>query len=185
MRAHPNPFRAIASRSRGLTLIEVCASLAVVGVLTTAGLPSMKQMFERKTLQGLAAELAADLQLARGDAVARQAGVRFTAQAIDGGSCIVAYTGPAGGCRCGDAVAPVCEAEAVALRYRFVPASTGMTVSANVGSLRFDPRLGTATPAGTLTVASSSGISVRHVVNLMGRVRSCSPGAAVGGYGAC
>ena len=97
MRAHPNPFRAIASRSRGLTLIEVCASLAVVGVLTTAGLPSMKQMFERKTLQGLAAELAADLQLARGDAVARQAGVRFTAQATDGGSCIVAYTGPAGG----------------------------------------------------------------------------------------
>ena len=185
MQAHSNPCRTVVKRSRGLSLIEACAALAVVGVLTTAGLPSMKQMFERKTLQGLAAELAADLQLARGDAVARQAGVRFAAQAAEGGSCVIAYTGPASGCRCGDAAAPVCEADASALRYRFVPSSSGMAVSANVGSLRFDPRLGTATPAGTVTIASTSGASVRHVVNLMGRLRSCSPGAAVGGYGAC
>ncbi len=170
---------------RGLTLIEACAALAVVGVLATAGMPSLKSTFERKTLQGLAAELAADLHLARGDAVAQQAGVRVAAHAGDGGSCVVAYTGPADGCRCGGAAAPVCEAEATALRYRFVAASSGMVVSTNVGSLRFDPRLGTATPSGTLAIASASGASVRHVVNMMGRVRSCSPGAGVSGFAAC
>lgn len=171
--------------ARGLTLIEACAALAVLAVLATAGSPSLKSVFERKSLQGLAAELAADLHLARGDAVARQVGVRVAVHAGDGGSCVVAYTGPASGCRCGDGTAPVCEADATPLRHRFVPASSGIAVSANVGSLRFDPHLGTATPAGTITVASSTGMSVRHVVNLMGRVRSCSPAAAVSGYTAC
>ena len=173
------------SAQRGLTLIETCTALAVATVLVTAGVPSFKTTFERKTLQGLAAELAADLQLARSEAVSRQSGIRVTAQAGEGGSCVVAYTGAANGCRCGDAAAPVCEIDATALRYRFLPGSSSIAVSANVASLRFDPRLGTATPAGALTVASASGASVRHVVNMMGRVRSCSVGGGVAGYVAC
>jgi type IV fimbrial biogenesis protein FimT len=64
---------------RGLTLIEACATLTIVCVLVTAGWPSLKPTLDRKALQGLAAELAADLQLARGEAVARQEGVRVAA----------------------------------------------------------------------------------------------------------
>lgn len=154
-------------------------------VLVTAGAPSFKSTFERKTLQGLAAELAADLQLSRGEAVAQQAGVRFAAHGGDGGSCTVAYTGSVNGCRCGDAAAPVCETGANVLRYRLLPSSSGITVSTNVASVRFDPRLGTATPAGALTIASASGASVRHIVNMTGRVRSCSAGGSVPGYAAC
>ena len=76
-------------------------------------------------------------------------------------------------------------AEGQAVTYRFLAARSGLSVAANVGSLRFDPRLGTATPAGTLRVASTSGEAVHHVVNLAGRVRSCSPQAAVPGFQAC
>ncbi len=170
---------------RGLTLIEACATLAVVSVLVTAGWPSLKPTLDRKALQGLAAEMAADLHHARGEAVAKQEGVRVAAQTAEGGSCVVVYSGPANACRCGDAAAPVCEAEGQPITYRFLAASSGLAVAANVSSLRFDPRLGTATPAGTLRVVSSSGEAVHHIVNLVGRVRSCSPGAAVPGFQAC
>jgi type IV fimbrial biogenesis protein FimT len=170
---------------RGLTLIEACATLTIASILITAGWPSLKPTLDRKALQGLAAEMASDLQLARGEAVARQQGVRVAAQTVEGGSCAIVYTGPANACRCGDAAGAVCEAEGQAVTYRFLPASTGLSVTANVGSLRFDPRLGTATPAGTLRIASSSGEAVNHVVNLAGRVRSCTPNAAVPGFQAC
>lgn len=175
----------LSGTQRGLTLIEACAALTIASILVTAGWPSLKPTLDRKALQGLAAELAADLQLARGQAVARQEGVRVTAQGAEGGSCVLVYTGPADACRCGDAAAPVCEADGRAVTYRFVAARGGLSVAANVGSLRFDPRLGTATPAGTLRVTSASGEAVHHVVNLAGRVRSCSPQAAVPGFQAC
>jgi hypothetical protein len=37
----------------------------------------------------------------------------------------------------------------------------------------------------TLRLASASGLAIQHVVNLLGRVRSCSPQGAVAGYRAC
>jgi type IV fimbrial biogenesis protein FimT len=170
---------------RGLSLIEACATLTIISVLVTAGWPSLKPTLDRKALQGLAAEMAADLQLARGEAVARQEGVRVAAHTGEGGSCVIVYTGPANACQCGDAAAPVCEAEGRAVTYRFLPAAAGLAATTNVGSMRFDPRLGTATPAGTLQIVSTSGEAVHHVVNLAGRVRSCSPNAAVPGFRAC
>ena len=52
----------------------------------------------------------------------------------------------------------------------------------------FDPLHGTSTPAGTLKITGASGRAVQHVVNVMGRVRTCSPqGAApaLAGYRVC
>jgi type IV fimbrial biogenesis protein FimT len=48
----------------------------------------------------------------------------------------------------------------------------------------FDPVRGTTSPAGTVRVVSDAG-SIHHVVNIMGRARSCSPDGAVKGYKAC
>ena len=40
-------------------------------------------------------------------------------------------------------------------------------------------------PTGTLRVVGTNGHEVRHVINVMGRVRSCSPAPMVPGYRAC
>ena len=60
-----------------------------------------------------------------------------------------------------------------------------MLVQANVASILFDPVHGTSTPAGTVRVIGSTGRELRHVVNVMGRVRTCSPQGGVSGYRAC
>lgn len=170
---------------RGLTLIEACATLTIASILITAGWPSLKPTLDRQSLNGLAAELASTLHHARSEAVARREGVRVTALGGQGGRCVIAHTGPADSCLCGDSAAPVCEAGSSVVSYHFLAPSSGLTVSTNVNSLRFDPRLGTATPAGTLRVALAGGAEVHHVVNVVGRVRSCSPNAAVAGFRAC
>jgi type IV fimbrial biogenesis protein FimT len=79
-------------------------------------------------------------------------------------------------------------ADAVQIKTVVVPASTGLGVQANVSSILFDPLHGTSTPTGTLRVVSPTVGSVHHIVNLLGRVRTCSPdvaGPAVPGYRVC
>jgi type IV fimbrial biogenesis protein FimT len=51
--------------------------------------------------------------------------------------------------------------------------------------MAFDPLHGTATPTATWRVIARDGRAIHHVVNVMGRVRSCSPDAAVPGHRAC
>ena len=70
-----------------------------------------------------------------------------------------------------------CTGDATALKTVAVPASTGLAVQANVNSMLFDPLHGTSTPAGTLRVVSAAG-SIHHIVNVLGRVRTCTPGNA-------
>jgi type IV fimbrial biogenesis protein FimT len=44
---------------------------------------------------------------------------------------------------------------------------------------------GTSTPTGTVRVIGANGRELRHVVNVMGRVRTCSPQGNVAAYRAC
>jgi type IV fimbrial biogenesis protein FimT len=60
-----------------------------------------------------------------------------------------------------------------------------LQLSVNVGSILFDPIKGTSTPTGTLRLVASDDRAVHLVVNLMGRVRTCSPDKTVPGYRAC
>ena len=59
-----------------------------------------------------------------------------------------------------------------------------VSVAGNVASIVFDPLHGTSTPTGTLRLVDDAGRAVHHVVNVMGRVRSCTP-AGVPGWRAC
>ncbi|MFG5409513.1 hypothetical protein ABXN37_17255 [Piscinibacter sakaiensis] len=80
---------------------------------------------------------------------------------------------------------PGCDGGAVALVARHWPARDRIRVEANVGSMLYDPVQGTTSPAGRLQVLDSRGQGITHVVNLSGRLRSCSPQAAVPGYRSC
>jgi type IV fimbrial biogenesis protein FimT len=174
-------FAALAARrtQRGLTLIEACATLAIGAVLVGTALPSFEDTRQRSRLEGVAGELVTDLHYARGEAVTRNEGVRFSFRSGAGGTCTLVHTGANVDCQCDAAGTATCSNGATLLKASFHPLSAGVSVSANVASMRFDEGNGTVTPAGSVTIAAAKGQSLRHVVNIMGRVRTCSPAASV------
>jgi type IV fimbrial biogenesis protein FimT len=68
-----------------------------------------------------------------------------------------------------------------------MPTSTGLSVQANVSSILFDPLHGTSTPTGTLRVVSATEGPIHHIVNVLGRVRTCTPSGSpvLPGYRSC
>ena len=173
-------------RQRGATLIEAATAAAIVAVLTGLAAPTFEQARERRHLEGVAAQLETDLQLTRAAAVARNTGLRVSFEApADGSSCYVVHSGAVGDCSCGADGLAVCRGDAEALRTVVLAASGPVRLVSNSRSILFDPVKGTTTPTATLRVQGRSGSSIHQIVNVMGRIRSCSPAPALHGYRAC
>lgn len=183
MSTNPRPKRLHALL--GFSLIEASVVTAILGVLATLAVPGFSALIESKRLQGSAAQLAADLHWLRSEALARNESLRFSLHTTAQGSCTVVHTGNRSDCRCSDAGPAVCEGDATALKTSHWPAAHRIAVQANVSSMLFDPVQGTTSPGGSLRITDSQGRGITHVVNIMGRVRSCSPAATVAGYRAC
>jgi type IV fimbrial biogenesis protein FimT len=173
------------SKQSGFTLVEGIAAMAVAAVLVGAAVPSFKQMNARRHVEGPAVELAADLLHARSEAIARNEGVRVSFQNPAAGACYVLHTGDAGDCVCSGAAPAACINGAREIKTVWLPAGRPVSLQSNVASMLFHPVRGTTTPAGTVKVLGSNGYAIQHVVNIMGRVRSCTPGAAIPGYKPC
>jgi type IV fimbrial biogenesis protein FimT len=171
-------------RQRGLTLIEMASLIGIVAVLVGFALPSFHAQTLRRQLEGTAAQLETDMQLARSEAVARQESVRLSFARGDHGSCYVVHNGPASACQCSGSGEVVCAPDAQALRSVHLAVTSAVQLKSNAASLLFDATKGTVTPTATVQVNVSIG-SIRQVINVMGRVRSCSPDAAVAGYRRC
>jgi type IV fimbrial biogenesis protein FimT len=173
------------SRTLGLSLIELCVVLALSALVLTLVVPGFGSLIERQRLRGSAAELAAELQWLRIEALVRNEALRFSLHATADGSCTVVHTGAREHCRCEDTGPARCEDGAVALKTSHWPLAERVAVQANVGSMLFDPGQGTTTPTGSVRLTDSEGRGITHVVNILGRVRSCSPEGRVPGYRAC
>ena len=169
---------------RGVTLIEVAVVVAIGAITLSTVAPSLRATIERRRLDGVAAQLAADLRFTRSAAVARNEPVRISFHADGAGSCYLIHTGAKALCSC-TAGRGACEGDAALIRAVALHADHGVAVSANVASILFDPLHGTSTPTGTVRAVAASGATVRHVVNVLGRVRSCAPAGALPGWRAC
>lgn len=175
-----SPLPRISRRQRGITLLECCVCLTILCILVGSALPSFASMLDLQRLRGMSATLAGDLQLTRSEAILRNADVRMSFHAAGGGSCYVVHTGPASACSCTSAGQAQCSGpQALLISARHWPASGAQQVNANVSSILFDPRIGTASPAGTVVLTDSAGREIRHIVNLRGRVRTCSAQGAL------
>lgn len=181
----PIPARP-ASRPRGFSLIETSAALAVAATLAALALPSFGPMVERRKVEGIAAQLAGDLQFLRSEAVARNRPlrIRFEPQP-DGGSCYALQVDRADACRCADAALGRCEPSAAPIKAVLLPASGRVRIEANVAAIVYDPTYGTSTPAATLRVQGDGGTALHQVVNMMGRVRTCAPNGDFAGFRTC
>jgi type IV fimbrial biogenesis protein FimT len=108
--------------------------------------------------------------------VARNEAVRMSFGA-EGAGCYWLHTGDR-------PEAPVCEDQPAALRQVRLQDGTGVQLRSNSASMLFDPVKGTVTPTGTVKLHSRLG-TVHLVVNVMGRVRSCTPDGALPGLARC
>jgi type IV fimbrial biogenesis protein FimT len=169
---------------RGITLIETAVTVTLVAIAVSTAVPGFQDLVARKRLEGVATQLATDLQTVRTEAVARNEPLRISFHADPAGSCYVIHTGAKALCSCTGPAPATCAGDAEQIRTVWLPVSQRVAVQASAGSILFDPLHGTSTPAGTARVIGTQG-AIHHVVNVMGRVRSCSPEGLLPGYRPC
>jgi type IV fimbrial biogenesis protein FimT len=172
---------------RGVSMVESIIAALVALVTLGAALPGIDAVRERRHVEGLAAQLETDLQHARSLAVAQNRNLRVSFEQTAAGSCYVIHSGSANQCHCAPTgQRAVCEGNAHAFQSHLVPAGSAAALRSNVRSMLFEPSRGTVTPTGTVKVEGRSGKTIHVVINIMGRVRACSPAATpVAGYRAC
>lgn len=161
--------------TRGLTAIDLLVVVALVAGSAAMAFPSLSRTIETRQLHGPAQELRAALALARSSALARQERVSVSLRpTADGRPCVLVHTGPSQACVCQPSGAATCQTGAQALRAAIVLPASRISLRATADAVHFDPRAGTATPAGRFVLRSASGREVQQVVSLTGRVRSCT-----------
>lgn len=161
--------------SRGFTLIELLVGATVLALLATLAVPSFDAYLQRRQVEGLSSQFLADWQFLRSTAVARNVQFRLSifSPASGAGGCYVLHSGAADACRC-ESQAAHCNAGTDVLRVVALPVESRLRLRANVASLLVDPRHGTVSPAGSIEITAAQGDSLKHVVNLLGRVRVCA-----------
>jgi type IV fimbrial biogenesis protein FimT len=170
---------------RGLSLVECTMAMSVAAMLGGLAAPSFDKALQRRHLEGAAAQLATDIHYTRSLAVTRNAPLRISFDTSTAGGCYVIHSGAANACGCDADGAAVCQGDAQAERSVRFAAGSALSLSANVRSVLFDPVRGTSTPTATLRLASRDAGAIHQVMNITGRVRSCSPAPAVSGYRRC
>jgi type IV fimbrial biogenesis protein FimT len=179
------PAKSLRRAQAGVTLVETAVVTSVLAVVTGLAMPSFDSAIQRRHLEGAAAQLETDIHYTRTLAVARNAPLRISFEVGAGGSCYVIHTGAANQCSCAAGGAAVCRGDAQAERTVHFAASGPVSLKSNSRSIVFDPVKGTSTPTATMQLTSRKGAAIHQVMNIMGRVRSCSPAPALSGYRAC
>jgi type IV fimbrial biogenesis protein FimT len=170
-------------RQRGVSLIETMVVTSTAAVLTGIVAPGFDGALQRRHLEGAAAQLETDVHHTRMLAVARNAPLRISFESGSGGSCYVIHTGTANQCSCSSGTA-VCSGAASAERVAHFDSGAKVAVASNTRSVLFDPQRGTSSPTATVRLVAQNGNAIHQVVNIMGRVRSCTP-APLPGYKRC
>lgn len=174
------------SAQRGLTLVECCVVTGILAIVAGTAVPSFSLLAEKQHIEGIAAQFETDVHFARAAADLRSESVRLSFHPAGGATCYLVHTGDAADCSCDAAGHAQCEASAQLLRSAFVPAGERVQLSSRAGSMVFSAVRHTVSPANTVTVTGrASGRSLQQVVNIMGRVRSCSPDGTLPGHRSC
>jgi type IV fimbrial biogenesis protein FimT len=164
----------------GFTLIEMMVVLALAAVVLGLAIPSYRGTLSRKRMEGVASELATDIQYARSEAAQRNAAVRI----IVGNNCYAVHV-------VGSTDATSCTTLGTgAVNLKTVQVATGTTLAFTSNNakafIEFDPVRGMAIDStgvdssGYVDVSSSSGNwQIRAMVWKQGRTKLCSPNSTI------
>lgn len=170
----------------GFTLVEMVTTVGISLTALMAAVSGFGGQMQQRHTEGVATELAADLQFVRTEAVMRNRGVRVSFGSDGAGTrCYVIHTGAAADCSCTGAGPATCGGGAVEIKTVNFPGDGRTVVQANVASMYYDPVRATVSPTATVRVIGADGRELRHVVNILGRVRSCAAAGQWAGHGPC
>ncbi len=173
------------AQSRGISIIESLCALAILATVVGTAAPSFESLRIQRQLDGMAAELETDIQFARSEAVRSGQLIRLSLRPAADGTCYILHTGRAADCTCSGPGPAQCVGDARQLRTVRQAAAERITLTASSASVAFDATRATVTPTATWRFIGKDGRAVHQVVNIMGRVRSCSPQGKVVGYRPC
>jgi type IV fimbrial biogenesis protein FimT len=190
-RSPPSPSR------RGVTLIEVLVSLAIVGVLLAVATPSLSDFMERRRVVATANDIADIFHYARSEInqTADRLTLHLEVDPSEQVSCAAVVT-QANVDKCNCHEKPVCNGGgAQLLRHYQIDNASGVSFKASADSwgtnqtntLKLTNRqtMMDATGVQINVKGRRSGAQMRLDVNALGRVRMCSPGGSIGGYPQC
>jgi type IV fimbrial biogenesis protein FimT len=162
------------SRPRGLTLLEMMVSLAIVAVLASLAAPSFGSMMARHRLKAAADHLAMDLAELRFEATRR--GLPLHLQLTPGTEwCYAMSTAPGCDCR----LVQSCQ-------LKTVQGSEFPGVQlVQAQDLHFEPVVLAGAPRPAALLQGRDGAQLRVGLSPLGRPSVCAPGQVVPGYPAC
>ncbi len=159
---------------RGLTLIELMLSLAMMAIIASLAVPESARLMSRWKLQAAAERLAADLQTARLDAAER--GLAQHVQ-INGGTAWCWSISESPGCGCEESLH--CQRARVT-----APSSGGIQLHADA-RIRFGPTADAQTLTHVLPLSNPHGDRMQVTLTPMGRAYICSPDGPRMSYPGC
>lgn len=169
----------------GLSMVESLLTTLISGLLLLAALPGLMDAKDKRRIDSLVAQIETELQYARSEAVARGETVRVGFVNDGGSSCYVVHTGSPRQCTCLPSGRAECVGGGEILRSVAQNALERIHLTSSAREIGFDPTHGTVTPTTTLRLENPRGDRVHLVVNIMGRMRTCSPNGGTLGHAAC
>lgn len=171
-------------QTRGFTLVELCTSVGIGAALLGQAVPAMTQLREEQKLRASAEALIGDLRLARSEAIRLNEPVYFRISGKGANACYVMYIGTRDECDCAGGK-PVCKTpNSHVIKAEWL--SQPVRLSSNAETLQFQYHQGLVTQTGSIDLSLNSGTTLRQVIAITGRVRSCHVGSnKVGGVPKC
>lgn len=182
---------------RGLTLIELLVSIAVLGVVLGVAIPSLSDLLERRRVVAITQELAGIFNYARSEANASREEVYVHLEKDPNAkiSCaaVVGHHGAHQLCKCYDKPADMCS-PVPKLRIFQIENSGGVSFEAaatywgpvpktvSFARDKFFPEI---SGVQVTVTGKRTGTQLRVELNDANRVRICSPGGSIGGYPIC
>ena len=200
MNAHHVSRKSRRPAGRGLGLVELMVTVAVVGVLMAVAVPWLGGMVERRRVTAVADELNSIFKLAASQAnvVGDRVTLHFEIDPNDTMSCALLISQPTSAldnCKCYRPAAQVCGTDPnLVLRLFQLPKSDNVSFQASADAWGgFAYRLGVARNSPdfmvknlALTVTGrKTGAQLRVQYNTAGRIRTCTPNGSMSGYPAC
>ena len=172
-------------QNRGFTLVELCTAAGICATLVSQAVPALTQMRQQQALRAQAEALATDLRLARSEAVRAGESVFFRISGKGANACYVLHTGTRNDCDCSGGQASCQAADSHVIKAVWLTQGLAASLRSNAETLQFQQRQGLVTQTGSIELKLDSGVAVRQVVAITGRVRSCAPGGQLAGMPRC